>query len=303
MLTMVSPDYSQIRFQTTASGKAYTAKGITVYPLTTSGQTMLIQSDGNVVIGGGESPSTLYSNSYDNMDTVENETLYLASDSNEIHLITNVQAYSGRKVLKISDGQLVKSGGQWIAARDTAPVYANKPNTQDGGYYPAWFAKTKSGGWSMGVLSAQDNLYITYTTDADYSGGSNVNTYQVQFQNKSGTVALTSDIPTVPTVNNASLTLKGAGTTVTTFTANASTNQSLDIVAGTNVTITDTVDNGGKHTHSVSVGAVHITACSATPNVTRAYDNGNLNTCVETTLDLRSDFLDKIEVEDAILSV
>ena len=197
VLTMVSPDYSQIRFQTTASGKAYTAGGIVVYPLTTSGMTMLIRSDGNTVVGGGESATTLYTNSYDDIDTVENETLYLASDSNEIHLITNAQAYSGIKVLKISDGQLVKSGGQWISARDTAPVYANKPNTQDGGYYPAWFAKTKSGGWSMGVLSAQDNLYITYTTDTDYTNNNNQNTYQIVYPTKSGTIALISDIPSV----------------------------------------------------------------------------------------------------------
>ena len=195
LIRMQSPDYNQIQFQTTKSGKAYTSTGIVVYPLTTSGQTMLIQSDGNTVVGGGESPRTLYSNSYDNMDTAENETLYLASDSSEIHFITNCQAYSGRKVLKVQDAQLVKSGGLWIYARDNAPVYANKPNAQDCGYYPAWFAKTKSGGWSMGVLSAQDNLYITYTTDTDYSGGNNNNTYTIQFQNKSGTVALTSDIP------------------------------------------------------------------------------------------------------------
>ena len=194
LIRMQSPDYNQIQFQTTKTGKAYTSTGIVAYPLTTSGQTMLIQSDGNTVVGGGESPRTLYSNSYDNMDTAENETLYLASDSSEIHLITNCQAYSGRKVLKVQDGQLVKSGGIWISARDNAPVYVNKPNTQDGGYYPAWFAKTKSGGWSMGVLSTQDNLYITYTSDTDYSGGTNSNTYQVQFQNKSGTVALTSDL-------------------------------------------------------------------------------------------------------------
>ena len=197
LIRMQSPDYNQIQFQTTKTGKAYTSTGIVAYPLTTSGQTMLIQSDGNTVVGGGESPRTLYSNSYDNMDTAENETLYLASDSSEIHFITNCQAYSGRKVLKVQDAQLVKTGGQWISARDNAPVYANKPNAQDDGYYPAWFAKTKSGGWSMGVLSAQDNLYITYTTDTNYSGGSNVNTYQVQFQNKSGTVALLSDIPSL----------------------------------------------------------------------------------------------------------
>lgn len=194
-VTVISPDYSVIQFQTTKTSYTITQPVIYAYPLTTSGLSVLFQSGGNTVIGGGESASTLYTNDYDSMTTVENESLYLASDSSEIHLITNAQSYGTRKVLKVQDAQLVKNGGLWISARDTAPVYANKPNAQDGGYYPAWFAKTKSGGWSMGVLSAQDNLYITYTTDTDYSGGSNTNTYQVQFQNKSGTVALTSDIP------------------------------------------------------------------------------------------------------------
>ena len=57
------------------------------------------------------------------------------------------------------------------------------------------------------------------------------------------TITINGSSITSPTVNNASLTLKGSGTTVTTFTANASTNQSLDIVAGTNVTITPDVTN------------------------------------------------------------
>lgn len=194
-VTVISPDYSVIQFMTTKTGYTITQPVIYAYPLTTSGLAVLFQSGGNTVIGGGESASTLYTNDYDSMTTVENESLYLASDSSEIHLITNAQSYGTRKVLKVAAGQLVKTGGLWIWARDTAPVYANKPNSQDGGYYPAWFAKTKSGGWSMGVLSTQDNLYLTYTTDTDYSGGTNNNTYHVQFQNKSGTVALTSDIP------------------------------------------------------------------------------------------------------------
>ena len=47
-----------------------------------------------------------------------------------------------------------------------------------------------------------------------------------EFPNKSGTIALTSDIPTV---NNATLTIQRNGTTVKTFTANASSNVTADI--------------------------------------------------------------------------
>jgi hypothetical protein len=53
----------------------------------------------------------------------------------------------------------------------------------------------------------------------------------------------------------------------------------------------------------VGTALFHACALSATPNVTRAYDNGNLNACLETTLDLSGYDFCKIKVENAILSV
>lgn len=76
---------------------------------------------------------------------------------------------------------------------------------------------------------------------------------------KTGTFALTSDIPSVPTVNNAALTLKGSGTTVTTFTANASSAKSLDIVAGSNVTVTADATNA-----KISIASSHPTITKST---------------------------------------
>lgn len=82
---------------------------------------------------------------------------------------------------------------------------------------------------------------------------------------KTGTFALTSDIPSVPTVNDAALTLKGAGTTVTTFTANASSPKSLDIVGGSNVTVTADATNS-----KISIASSHPTITKSTDTTSTA---------------------------------
>jgi hypothetical protein len=58
--------------------------------------------------------------------------------------------------------------------------------------------------------------------------------------NKTGTIALTSDLPTV---NNGKLTIKGGTTSVTEFTANQSGDISFSIVAGTNISVTPDATN------------------------------------------------------------
>lgn len=50
--------------------------------------------------------------------------------------------------------------------------------------------------------------------------------------------------PTIPTVNNGKFSVKGAGTEVASTTANASAASSVDIVAGSNVTVTPDATNG-----------------------------------------------------------
>ena len=88
--------HTRIQFQTAESNKAYTATGITAYPLTSSGMTMTIESGGNMIIGGGESPSTLINNDFDNCTSSERESLYLAADASII-FASNVQTFAERK--------------------------------------------------------------------------------------------------------------------------------------------------------------------------------------------------------------
>lgn len=58
-------------------------------------------------------------------------------------------------------------------------------------------------------------------------------------QDISITKSQVSDFPTIPTVNNATLTIKQNGTSVGTFTANASSNKSVDITVPTETTVSD----------------------------------------------------------------
>ena len=77
-------------------------------------------------------------------------------------------------------------------------------------------------------LRLKDQIYATVNSDAAYNG-----TYKLTFPNKAGTIALTSDIPSVPTVNNGQLTIQKNGTNVQTFTANQSGNVTANITVPT----------------------------------------------------------------------
>ena len=79
---------------------------------------------------------------------------------------------------------------------------------------------------------------------------------------KTGTIAVTSDIPTV---NNKTLTLKGDGTSVTTFTANASADTSFDVVAGSNVSVTADATN-----KKITIASSHPTISTSTDTTSTA---------------------------------
>ena len=191
--------YTRLSFQTAESNKAYTASGITVYPLTTSGATMTIDVGGNVVIGGGEAASTLYNNDFDGCKTNEKENLYLGADGS-ILFVANVQNYANRVYIVWENLGCLRpasnnssslgraeyywnkayvtqtiggSGGTWISARDRAVVKQSSIATNSS-YHPVISSKTTSGEWSIGALAPSDEkLYFSYTTDSDYNSGSN----------------------------------------------------------------------------------------------------------------------------------
>ena len=123
-----------------------------------------------------------------------------------------------------------------------------------------------------GAKITTDNVEHTLPT----TGGTILNTGTTSFTQtlssgtKIGTIKIngtSSDIYAIyaTTVNDAALTLKGAGTTVTTFTANASSAKSLDIVAGSNVTVTADATNA-----KISIASSHPTITKSTDTTSTA---------------------------------
>lgn len=187
-LTIRSPGNAELSFQTTSSGKAYTAPGIICYPLTTSGMTSLFNFGGNLVIGGGESAKTLYDNNYDTIKTAEREDLYLCAD-NDIHIVTGCKTYADKSIIEIdalgkvylptSGGIIVKqrSDSNYVSATTwwkggTAPEsgeYApqiGQHNTGGDSSYPGsicilpYKSTTNPWGGTVGLFIRKDHVYI-----------------------------------------------------------------------------------------------------------------------------------------------
>ena len=102
----------------------------------------------------------------------------------------------------------------WVNGRAT-PIIKTTSYT---GYNSILSMKTTSGSWDLGVYS-NDTAYLTYITDTNYSSGNNATTYQLTFPKDTGTIALTKNIPSV---SNATITIKQTGQNDQTFTLNGS---------------------------------------------------------------------------------
>lgn len=89
----------RLKFRQTTSGSEYNSNnaGITCYPGTTNGMIMTIQSGGNMIIGSGEFPTNFYTrftnedSTLDPAITASGETTYIGSDG-AIHLISNANS-------------------------------------------------------------------------------------------------------------------------------------------------------------------------------------------------------------------
>ena len=118
-------------------------------------------------------------------------------------------AYTSTAYLPLAGGAMnatavISRTGQsvsWYQGR----LYPIIKTTSYTGYNAILSMKTTNGSWDLGVYNS-DTAYLTYITDENYSAGNNAVTYQLTFPKASGTVALTSQIPT----NNNQLT-NGAG--------------------------------------------------------------------------------------------
>ena len=119
--------------------------------------------------------------------------------------------------------QILRAGNSasWYQGRSHALLYQNSYT----GYNPCVAMKTTNGVWALGVYSS-DTVYMTYVTDTNYNAGTNTATYQITFPKASGTLALTSQIPSV---GNGTVTIKQAGATKGSFTMNQSGNTTIEL--------------------------------------------------------------------------
>ena len=92
-------------------------------------------------------------------------------------------------------GQIKGSfGGSWNAAREQALVY--NYNSTSTTYNPIIAGKSGSGVWSIGTYPyAGEDLFFAYNLDSDYNAGNN-GSQIIKLPPRTGTIALTSDIPT-----------------------------------------------------------------------------------------------------------
>jgi hypothetical protein len=67
------------------------------------------------------------------------------------------------------------TGGTYIEARDKSLVYLDNGGSTSNTFYSGLSMKTKTGAWSIGTNSSNENLYFSYTADSDY--GSSTNTF------------------------------------------------------------------------------------------------------------------------------
>ena len=163
-------------------------------PANVSGSGGITVTENDTTIGSGASALTYKGSvtiSHSNSITAQTSTVFKKFSYDANGHITGVDTVEGTDLPAHTHTH--SKGGTWIKARDNPNIYVNPP-TNSGSYYPAIFAKTKDGGWSMGVLGGSDTgnvLYVTYTTDANYNADNNTNTYQISFPKDGGTLALT----------------------------------------------------------------------------------------------------------------
>ena len=92
-------------------------------------------------------------------------------------------------------GQIVGNnrGGDWIKGRSNAALYQPR-RTND--WHPVIGFKTDTGSWEFGSAGQNDDAIFSWGSDSNYNSGRNA-TKIVYLRNIDGTIALTSEIPTV----------------------------------------------------------------------------------------------------------
>lgn len=135
-------------------------------------------------------------------------------------------------------GRIVRgAGSSYISARDNVAVFGSSKATDS--YNVVVGQKTKNGVWAIGNLGSNDNLLFSYSSDTNYNSGNNT-TVNVNLPAVDGTIALTSQIPSV---GNGTVTITQNGTTKGTFTMNQGGNTTIAL-SDTNTNTTYSAGTG-----------------------------------------------------------
>ena len=131
-----------------------------------------------------------YDNVYSKLGHTHDDRYYTESEIN-----SKLSAY-----LPLAGGTMTgqikgnNKGGSWIQGRANAALYQPR-NVQDD-WHPVIGFKTKTGSWEFGSVGSDDFATFSWGSDSNYNSGTNTTTV-VYLRNTRGTIALTSEIPTV----------------------------------------------------------------------------------------------------------
>ena len=180
----------------------------------------------------------------------------------------------------------------------TVPSWAKQPSK------PTYTASEVGALPSTTVIPTVNNSTITIKKNSSDTGDSfTTNTSSAKTINlglstvaTSGSYNDLSNKPTIPTVNNATLTIQKNGTTVNTFTANASSNVTANITVPT--TVAELTD-AGNYAQSSSLTSLVATAQYNSTDKTIEFYNASgtkLNTDIDATAFIKDGMVDNVEI-------
>lgn len=205
-------------------------------------------------------------------------TTYTLQDSRVDSLVTGVSSVNGKTgdvSLDASDVGALSLDGGTINKSKTVKMDAS---ANSNGANLKWGTVNSKNPY-IGYASDQSDgtFVIGSLTGTNYASGLAIGGGSGNLLWKGTKVATTSDIPSVPTVNNATLTIQKNGTNVATFTSNASSNATANITVPTKVSeLTNdsgfkTTDNNTTYSLSKSGSTITLTGSDgSTTSVTDA---------------------------------
>ena len=160
---------------------------------------------------------TAYTNLYNDINDDNKFVLY--------EVITSISSGSGKEYYEPVVYRRMSSGNMFVVYRDRNNIYRKIDFTVNGTAVTV----------TQTILTTPRDVQINGTSIVDTSTGYADILTNSAYDATNNKIATMSDLPTIPTVGDATLTIQKNGTTVETFTANATTNATANITVPTKV--------------------------------------------------------------------